>query len=610
MRCGFAVWAEASRVVFRRLGAVEAGRLAGTARSGRTAVALFGRLHYRHDLPGGGAGPATPDGDAARCLDLFERRGADGLVGLEGDFCLIVHDLRARRIHALRDPLGAFPLYWRASDGQFEASMAADTLVPPGTSALDRGFLSAWLAAPLLASPDGVTDRAILQGVNRLGPGRLLSVDLPDGPVVVGAAWNWAERALDPGDATPAELAAHARMLIDAAVRERLGDRTAVHVSGGLDSSTVALTAAALAGRAAPLYGLSLIYRAIGSLAGEAAFVETAYAAAPSLRPHLILADDLLAYDDAEAATDEPHGAVLAGAQDLSLLGAARTAGADTILTGIGGDDLFDIPPYDVADLVRAGRFVSAWHECVAWGQVFGADPFTVLRRFGLRPLAARGPAGRWLALGRPAAVPAWIAPDFAREAGLADLFRQAEARLFCGTGPTALSVAAASIAALAGDPRRGLAAEQGILVANPLLDPRLVGFALGLRLRPRAVPKRSKPILADAMADRVPQIIRQRTDKRNFNEVYFRGLARNLPKLERLARAAERDLGIVDGGRLAGSLRRAAMGALTDPGESLGIDLMLALLIWLERHVSAAAPPLSVPCLSDAVPDMEATQA
>jgi len=95
--------------------------------------------------------------------------------------------------------------------------------------------------------------------------------------------------------------------------------------------------------------------------------------------------------------------------------------------------------------------------------------------------------------------------------------------------------------------------------------------------------PRRQKPILADAMRDVLPAVIRERSGKGHFNEVFFGGLARNLPSLERLVReAAVDDLEMVDKGKLLSCLQKAALG-IGDcaPGWDR-LNLTLAVLKWL----------------------------
>ena len=77
-----------------------------------------------------------------------------------------------------------------------------------------------------------------------------------------------------------------------------------------------------------------------------------------------------------------------------------------------------------------------------------------------------------------------------------------------------------------------------------------------------------------------LPEAIRTRREKRGFNDIYWRGLSKNLPHLERMVRASVlSDLGIVDTEVLIRAMRQAAFGL----GDLAGcrIDKTLALAAW-----------------------------
>jgi asparagine synthase (glutamine-hydrolysing) len=95
---------------------------------------------------------------------------------------------------------------------------------------------------------------------------------------------------------------------------------------------------------------------------------------------------------------------------------------------------------------------------------------------------------------------------------------------------------------------RWSVAAPQGVFVANPFLDARVLRFGLGVHDRLTPEPGRMKPILAEAMRDTLPDNIRTRRRKGQFNEVYYLGLARNQHKLEAMIwQTPLEDLGIFD---------------------------------------------------------------
>jgi asparagine synthase (glutamine-hydrolysing) len=148
------------------------------------------------------------------------------------------------------------------------------------------------------------------------------------------------------------------------------------------------------------------------------------------------------------------------------------------------------------------------------------------------------------------------------------------------------LSVALYAIADSANDfVRWHLAAPRGIHLGHPFLDPRVLCYSLGMQTRLRRDPRRQKPVLAEAMRGALPEEICVRPRKGHFNEVYFRGLSRNLPALEALIHEAQvEDLGLFDKNILLESLHRAALGTA---GSMLGLNRLnvtLSLLKWLSQ--------------------------
>jgi asparagine synthase (glutamine-hydrolysing) len=144
---------------------------------------------------------------------------------------------------------------------------------------------------------------------------------------------------------------------------------------------------------------------------------------------------------------------------------------------------------------------------------------------------------------------------------------------------------------------RLHLAARDGIVLTHPFLDPRVFSLGLGALTRARPEPGTQKPVLAAAMRGILPECILNRPSKGNFNEAYYMGLSRNLPRLEALVeRAPVDDLGFLDKERLLDCLQRAALGNAGDAGALMHMNATLSLLLWLTQErqgASIAARPI-----------------
>jgi asparagine synthase (glutamine-hydrolysing) len=128
------------------------------------------------------------------------------------------------------------------------------------------------------------------------------------------------------------------------------------------------------------------------------------------------------------------------------------------------------------------------------------------------------------------------------------------------------------------------LAAPHGMVTTHPFLDPRVVCFALGAQTRCQTVFDHPKPMLAEAMRGMLPEMIRTRRRKGDFNEPYFLGLARNLLVLAGLIQQARiDDLGLFDKQSLLQCLNQAALGITTGMPALSRLQLTLVLLVWLQ---------------------------
>jgi asparagine synthase (glutamine-hydrolysing) len=77
---------------------------------------FLGQLYYRCELLAElgsssftGADPRTASNDAELAIAMYRQCGIGGLERLEGDFALVIWDVRESRLVAIRDPMGGHP---------------------------------------------------------------------------------------------------------------------------------------------------------------------------------------------------------------------------------------------------------------------------------------------------------------------------------------------------------------------------------------------------------------------------------------------------------------------------------------------------------------------
>ena len=179
--------------------------------------------------------------DTALILKSYARWGQACPERLLGDYAFALWDARREVLFCARDHAGARPFYYAHTGERFVFASDLDAvLAAPGVSdELDEAAVATQLTYG--ARPLG--ERTCYRAVRRLLPGHALAVQ--HGTVRVRRWWRPEEVPPAP-EVTDDAIAEECLALLSEAVRDRVRDgRSAgVHLSGGLDSSAVAVLAA------------------------------------------------------------------------------------------------------------------------------------------------------------------------------------------------------------------------------------------------------------------------------------------------------------------------------------------------------------------------------
>ena len=371
----------------------------------QTASVLIGRLHYRDEvralLPererekpenrrwtGPGRVPACRDRGPAAA----RRRVCPGDLGRPTE--AVDRDagsLRGVAAVLVRECLRLRP--W--------APVSSASLMPTGAPSLNLDYVAEFLTRPFVPS-EVPCEQTAFQGIQRVCPGTLVRLDAA-GQAQTSRYWDWSSRIEQVPEACGSDVAERFHELLRRAVGERIdGGRVAAHLSGGMDSSSVAILAGqwlAASSESAPLLTLSLTYRA-PELAGERSYVDLVLRQEKHTQPLFLQADSAVGFDWFERAIprhDEPYVGLWSLATNALLVEAAQQHGVRTILTGVGGDEILSYRPLHIADLLRRGRCLSAFREASVWAQARGQGLWSVLHKCGLEPLwTARRVARYW----------------------------------------------------------------------------------------------------------------------------------------------------------------------------------------------------------------------
>ena len=495
-----------------------------TSEDGAVGAALNGEIYnfgeLRSELERSGHRLAST-GDTEVLAHLAEGLDAVELARrLDGMFAFAVWDRRRRRLMLGRDPLGKKPLYyWQGAGRLVFASEIKALLADPGVPRrLDPSAIPAYLTFGYVPTP-----HTFFEEIKSLPPGHVLTAQAGE-PVRVERYWTPRVPGVDGTtrlDLSPSEAAREVRELLTGGVKRRLiaDVPLGAFLSGGIDSSAVVGVMAQLTDR--PVQTFTIGFE------DDAGYDERRYAEAVAKRfgaEHTSFVVDPDAVELVERLVwhhDQPFGD--ASAVPTFLLSELTRKHVTVALCGDGGDELF--AGYE--------RFAAAL-AMQRWGglprplrraapAVLGTLPPAALkgRVESLHRFAAAG-------LGDPAdAYRGWLTfvPDARRARMLpgADdwavdqwrrLWQQSEGaetldRLL------ALNLQTFLLDQLLPKMDR-MSMAHGLEVRSPLLDRRLVEFALRLAPELKLRGPSLKRVLKAAVADLLPRDIRRRR-KRGF---------------------------------------------------------------------------------------------
>ena len=583
-----------------------------------TGAVLLGQIFYREDLLAKLPRQVRPSlreaSGAELALAVYKSLGRQGLEKIEGEYALAVWDGPGQRLYAQRDSFGCWPLYWSVTDGRPVVSTSLDALADlrPGGRSFNVEFLAEYLMQPMPADELPCVS-TVYEGINRVGPGTVVAFGASSG----GSAyryWDWDTRIApsDAGFASLDEAGVQFASLLRHAVRERLPRGiAAAHLSGGMDSSSVACLAReelSRAGIGTPLHTLSMVYER-HNLIGERAYIDEVLRQGAPIESHLVPGDHIVHFgwfDGSIPRHEEPSGILVSMPFHRALCAAADGAGALTTLSGEGSDEILYDVPFHLADDLRRGHFRSLLRDAVTWSRGRNQGLWSVIRQFAFEPqcpVTMREGWRSWLRNGYGAwpdlgffTIPPWMRPSFALKYDLRARGKDYAQRML--GAPTERSWSRSMLSTTSGDwVRWHLAAPRGITLSHPFRDPRIVSFVLGLSRGLRSIPGANKPLLQSAMKDVLPEKLRAKRQSPGFDDVYGMGLRANLPHLERMVlNSPIRDIDAIDAGRLIPAMREASVG-IGDTQATDRLDKTLTLIAWFDQAVQNRSSPVPYEC-------------
>jgi asparagine synthase (glutamine-hydrolysing) len=464
-------------------------RLPYSAPDAQLAITSDARLDNREDLFAAlSIAPSQRAGipDSQLLLRAYQKWGIDCATHLLGDFAFAIWDAPRRRMFCARDPLGVRPFYYHLAPHRFvfASDMSAVRAAMQSPDELDLEYLSAFFRNGW-KYPHG--ERTFYAGIRKLKRAHSMIVD-GDG-MKTWAYWdpeNLPEVRMKSDD----EYAECLRELLHTAVRARLRSvfRVGAHVSGGLDSSAVAVIAArVLRERGEGLTGYSWAPPPTThkqTAADERRLVEQVR----DLEDIPIHYTTVTEGEVAEWRFRNPGTIHDAGfAHELVVRREARSRGVRVMLSGWGGDELitFNGRGY-FADLLRSGRWLTMWRELKMRAEVQGDGVWKPFLNRAIYPLLPDWVIERFrpnalLAGWNETPLPGLLQPDFASRLEAASPLPHKRWRVMPGVRAVQLYLLGREHLPERVEGWASGGQREGIIYAYPLLDRRIVEFSLGL---------------------------------------------------------------------------------------------------------------------------------
>lgn len=466
--------------------------------------------------------------DPGLVLSAYLLWGTECVQHLIGDFALAVWDARLRHLWCARDYIGvrSFYYYWDGKTFLFAPELCGLLAHPLVSPKINEGMVGEYLV-------NGITHReeTLYADIRRLPAGSTLTLDA-SGDLRTALWWSPEFGLLE--YRTDDEYADHFRYLMEQSVLSKIRCHIpwSVPLSGGLDSSTISVTAQGLLnqtgsqGRRVSTLSLAMP----GRPWDESEYIaETAQFAGLQSECFPLMRKDEEYYRQQAARTrdfpDYPNGSPIF----VPMCEVAKRQGIRVFLNGVGGNEWLDGRPLDIADLI-AGVFRT---HAVRKSLRLAIDDLNNERGTSQwapflfrKTLIAALPAGarafrRRIRLTRHSI----FSQEFLKRTRLADrLYKQQERGGHRFASPDQESV---FLNAISGREVHMLeiidrdSARAGFEDRYPFFDRRLAEFCLRLPREQRQRGEMWKWVLRQAMRGRLPERVRTRVIQAEFSELF-----------------------------------------------------------------------------------------
>jgi asparagine synthase (glutamine-hydrolysing) len=342
-------------------------------------------------------------------LHAYHLWGVDCLHHMIGDFAFIIWDSENQRLFCASDQFGVAPLYYAATSQGLCVSntLNAIRLHPDVSNRLDELAIADYLLFRINENGGGTS----FEKIKRVPAGHLILYE--NQKLTVKPYWSLKPRG-QIRHTTPAQYLEEFSDLLKQAVADRLDTHNVgVHLSGGMDSSSVTALACELAGSeniTAYTYGAS------GSLPDLESPFANKIADQYGIKHHMFRNDDMTLDHKAvpqDLRSPEPRFTTRE-TTNYKLLSHISTH-SSVLLTGFGGDPLLHAQALSLNDFNSPVKFYSQMRHLHSHWKLFGKRPplgmFTSSKKARIKKLQQRE-------------IPHWFNQDFANKHEVPERYR------------------------------------------------------------------------------------------------------------------------------------------------------------------------------------------
>jgi asparagine synthase (glutamine-hydrolysing) len=500
--------------------------------SGEACLVWDGRLDNREELKEALASEKArlvDQTDPGLVLTSYLLWGTECVKRFVGDFALAVWDARLRQLWCARDYIGVRPFYyfWDGKTLLFAPEIRALLSHPLVSLKINEGMVGEYLAAQIVNR-----EETFYSDIRRAPPGSTLTID-SSGGLRVGKSW-WDPDLTPLEYRTDEEYAEHFRHLMERSVRDRMRCNAAwgAALSGGLDSSTIAVTAQALLNQDADGHHQVRTFSLVspGKPWDESEYIaEIAQFAGLQSEPYALLHTDQEFFRRHAAWTREFPDYPAAAPLLTPMFDAAKRHGMRVLLAGIGGNEWLDGSPLHVSDwiasLVRTGTLRQSLQSAISDWKLWSGPRRWQVSLF--RQLISAAMPDSVLSHRKKLRFTAqsFLSREFMRRTHLADrLYSPSPRGTHNFTSHEQREIfhnAVSGMEAHVLELNDREVARSGLETRYPFLDRRLAEFCLRLPREQRQKGVAWKWVLRNAMRERLPESVRTKTFQAEFSDLY-----------------------------------------------------------------------------------------